>query len=104
MTVGFCRDIGCGNKLTKKIEKYSPLIASFKRYCGRVKFVAIPIADAGPRLQRTVELLTTALSALRLLVEQTRDRKGITDPAIDSNARSHDHRLFNSLLASLTEI
>jgi hypothetical protein len=30
--VGFWRDLDCDNKLTKKTEKYSPLIAALKKY------------------------------------------------------------------------
>jgi hypothetical protein len=30
--VGFSRDLGCQDKLTKKIEKYHPLLCALRRY------------------------------------------------------------------------
>jgi hypothetical protein len=30
--IGFCRDMGCDVKFDKKTEKYSPLIAVFRKY------------------------------------------------------------------------
>jgi len=35
-------------------------------------------------------------------VEQARTNKGVIDPAMDHNARIHDHNLFKSLLDALT--
>ncbi len=61
--VGFCRGLGCDNKLTtEKIEKYSPFIAALKKYWARVEIDAIPIGHAGITLHRTLEHPTTVLS------------------------------------------
>jgi hypothetical protein len=102
--VEFCKDLGCDTKLTEKTEKYPPLVAALKKFLGKVEFIANPIGHAGTTLQRTLEHLATALSTVRPHGEQGRASTGVTDPDTDSNAKSHDYRMFKSLLASLIYI
>jgi hypothetical protein len=68
-----------------------------------VELVTISIEHMGITLQRTLEHLTTALPTVRPNVEQARASMGVIDPNTDSNAMSHDYRMFKSLLASLTD-
>jgi hypothetical protein len=37
----FCRQLGCQDKLSKKTEKYYPLLCALRRYWGRVDLVCI---------------------------------------------------------------
>jgi hypothetical protein len=69
-----------------------------------VEFIAIPIVHAGITLRKIFEHNIAALSTVRSHVEQAGSSRGITDPATDSNARSHENRLFKSLLDSLTDL
>ena len=66
-------------------------------------FVAIPIGHAGTTLARTLGHLAAAFSTVRPRTDQAGANKGTTQPITDSNARSHDYRLFNSLLDALTD-
>ena len=102
--IGFCRDLGCDTKFDKKTEKYSPLIAAFKRYWGRVEFIAFPIDHSGTTLTRTLNNLTAAFSTVRPSVERSRASKGISNPAMDLNAKAHDFNLFKSLMDSITDL
>jgi hypothetical protein len=99
--VGFCRDLRCDTLLTDKTEKYSPLVAALEKYSGRVEFITILIGHAGTTLLRPLEHLIAALSTVHPHVEQARANMGVNDHETNSNARSHDYRLFKSLLASL---
>ena len=69
-----------------------------------MEFIAIPIGHTGTTLLRTLVHLTAAFSTARPLADQARASTGTTQPTIDSNARSHDYRLFTSLLDSLTDL
>jgi hypothetical protein len=66
--IGFCRDLGCDVKFDEKTVKYSPLIAAFRKYWGRVEFVAFPIGNAGTTLTGTLDHLTAAFSTVRALL------------------------------------
>ena len=73
-------------------------------YWGRGEFIAILSEIAGTALQRTLEQLTAALSTVRPHMEQVGAIRGITYPAIYSNAKTHDYCMFKSLLDSLTDL
>jgi hypothetical protein len=78
---------------------------AIKKYWGRVKFVAIHVGHASSTtLLRTLAHLTTALSTVCPPVEQARANRGAIDPDTDSHAKSHDYRLFKSLLVSPTTL
>ena len=102
--IGLSRDLGCDKNHTEKTEKYSPLVAALEQYWERVEIVAIPIGDAATTLTRTLDHLTAAFSTVRLRVDHTSANKDTTQPITDSNARSHDYRLFKSLLDALTDL
>jgi len=66
--------------------------------------VAFPIGHAGTTLTKTrLDHLTAAFSTARLSVERSRASRGISSPAMDHNAKSHDFTLFKSLLESITD-
>jgi hypothetical protein len=88
--IGFYRDLGCDIKIDKKTEKSSPLIASLRRYWGRVKFIAFSIGHVVATLTKTLDHLTAAFSTVRPTVERSRASKGAYSPATDHNARTHD--------------
>ncbi len=69
-----------------------------------MEFIAIPIGHTGTTLSRTLVHLSATFSTARPLAEQARANTGTTQPTIDSNARSHDYRMFKSLLDSLTDL
>jgi hypothetical protein len=94
---GFSRDFGCDKKHAVKTEKYPPLVAALKQQWGRVEFVAIPIGHAGTTLTRTLDHLTAAFSTVRPRTDRAIPNRGTKQPITDSNARSHDSRLFKSL-------
>jgi len=102
--IGFCRDLGFDVKCDEKTEKYSPLIAALIKYWGRVEFVAFPIGHAGTTLTKTLDHLTAAFSTVRPSVESSRANMGISSPATDHNAKTHDFVLFKSLLDSITDL
>jgi hypothetical protein len=102
--IGFFKDLGCDVKFYKKTEKYFLLITALGRYWGRVEFIAFPIGHAGTTLTRTLDHLTAAFSTARPTVERSRASKGVSNPATDHNAKTHDYFLFKSLLDSLTDL
>ena len=53
---------------------------------------------------RTLKNLTAAFSTVRPSVERSRASKGISNPAMDLNAKSHDFTVFKSLLDSITNL
>ena len=63
--IGFCRDLGCQDKLTKKTEKYHACLCALRRYWGRVDLVCIPIGHSGTTLQDTASDIATALAKSR---------------------------------------
>ena len=71
---------------------------------GEVKFVAISIKHAGTSLTRTLDHLTAAFSTVRPRVDHTSANKNTTKPVTNSNARSHDYRMFKSLMDALTDL
>jgi hypothetical protein len=79
-----------------------PLVAALEQYWGRVGFVAIPIGHASTTLTRTLDQLTAAFSTVREKVDHTSASKGTSQPNTDSDAMSHDYRLFKSLLDAFT--
>jgi len=81
-----------------------PLVAALKQHWGRVEFVAISIGHAGTRLTRTLDHLTAAISKVRPRMDHTNASKGTSLPNTDSDARSHDYRMFKSLLDALTDL
>jgi len=101
--IGFCRDIGFDDKFDKKTEKYSPLVATLRRYWGRVEFIAFPIGHAGTTLTKTLDHLAAAFSTVRPTVKRSRASKGASSPATDHNARTHDYSVFKSLLDTLPD-
>jgi hypothetical protein len=102
--IGFSRDLECDTKHTEKTEKYSSLVVALKQYWGRVEFVAIPIGHVGTTLTRTLDHLTAAISSVGPRVDHTNAIKGTSHRKMDSNARSHDYRMFKSLLDALTNL
>jgi len=81
-----------------------PLVAAFKRYRGRVDFVAIPAGHAGTTLTGTLDHLTAAFSTVRPRTDQASAIMGTSQTITDSNAISHDYRLLKSLLDALTDL
>jgi hypothetical protein len=63
--IGLCRDLGCQDKLTKKIEKYHPLLCALRQYWGLVDLVCISIGHASTTLQDTATYIATALVKAR---------------------------------------
>jgi hypothetical protein len=102
--IGFCRDLGCDDKLEAKTLKYAPLLAALRRHWGRVEFVAFPIGHAGVTLHGTITHLTTVFSAVRPREETSRANRDITNPTMDHTAKAHDYTLFKSLFDSLTDL
>ena len=62
------------------------------------------MGHAGTPLTRTLDNLTAALSMVRSRMDHTSAIKGTSLPNTDSNARSHDYRMFKSLLDALTDL
>ena len=77
---------------------------ALRRYWGRVEFVAFPIGHAVTTLNRTLNHLTAAFSTVRPSVENSRARRGTSNPATNNNAKAHDFTLFKSLLGSTTDL
>ena len=69
-----------------------------------MEFVAIPIGHAGIALNITIDHLTSVFAAVRPHAEQARASDGISQPDTDSNAKSHEYRLFKSPIGSLTNL
>jgi hypothetical protein len=69
--IGFCKDLGCEDKLEAKTNKYIPLIAALKKHWGSVEFIAFPIGRAGTTLMPTLNHLTVAFSTASPRVERT---------------------------------
>jgi hypothetical protein len=102
--IGFCRELGCDIKFDEKTEKYSAFVAALRKYWRRVEFVPFPIGHAGITLTRTLDHLTAAFSTVRPSVERPRASRGISNLAMDHNAKTHDFTLFKSLLDSITDL
>jgi hypothetical protein len=102
--IGFCRDVGCVEKLEEKTSKYAPLLEALIRYRGRVEFIAIPVGHAGTTLNRTLHQLTTAISTVRPITGSSSTSRGDSFPAVDHNAKTHDYTLFKSMMDSLTDL
>jgi hypothetical protein len=102
--VGFSTDLGCDKKQAKKTEKYYPLVTALKKYWGRVEFVAIPIGHAGTTLTRTLNHLTAAFSTVRPRVDYAIAGMDTPPPITGSNAKSHDYRMFKSLMDALADL
>jgi len=69
-----------------------------------VEFVAFPIGHAGTILTRILDHLTAAFYTVRPSVERSRTSRGISSPATDHNAKTHDFTLFKSPLESITDL
>ena len=69
-----------------------------------MELIAILIGYAGTTLTRTLNLLTAAFSTVRPRQNQLSAIKGTSQPTTDSNARSHDYRIFKSLLDALADL
>jgi hypothetical protein len=102
--IGFCRDLGCEDKIEAKTNKYIPLIAALKKHLGTVEFGAFPLGHACTTLMATLNHLTAAFSTARPRVERTRATRGNTYPVTDHTARTHDYNMLKSLLDSLTDL
>ena len=74
--IGFCRDLGCREKLAEKTRKYQPLLRALEQIWGAVSLVCIPIGHAGTTLECTVENLSNALSRIRPPLAAARRDKG----------------------------
>jgi hypothetical protein len=104
--IGLFQDLGCDKKHVhaEKTEKYSSLVAVLKQYWGRVEFVAIPIGHADTTLTRTLDHLTAAFSTVRPRMDHTNANTDTPQHVTDSNAKSHDYRMFKLLLDALTDL
>jgi hypothetical protein len=60
--VGFCRDLGCHEKIQEKTEKYNPLLHALQNQWGDVAFVYIPIGHAGTTMSTTREDIAKVLA------------------------------------------
>jgi len=87
--IGFFRDLRCDKNHAEKTER-TPLVAAPKQYWGRLEFVAIPIGHAGTTLTRTLDHLTAAFSTIRPRMDRTNASKGMSQPNMYSNAKTHD--------------
>ena len=74
--IGFCRDLGCQEKLTNKTDKYNPLLYALRRYCGLAELVCIPIYHAGTTLHDTATDIATILDKVRPSIATNRKLKG----------------------------
>ena len=101
--IGFCRDIGCEDKIEEKNMKYAPLMATLRRHWGRLELIALPIGHAGTTLSITLDQLTTAFSTVRPTTGRSSSNKSGTPAATDQNAKNHDYTMFKSLLDSITD-
>jgi len=63
--IGLCIDLGCQGKLTKKIEKYHPLLSALRRYRRHVDLVCILVYHADTTLQDTAAAIATTLARFR---------------------------------------
>jgi len=77
LEIGFCRDLGCQDKLTKKIEKYNPLLCALRRYIGNIDLVCIPIGYSGTTLQNTAVVIATALAKARPSIDNKGKSKNL---------------------------
>jgi hypothetical protein len=96
--VGLCRDLGCHEKREEKTGKYNPLLATLRRYWGRVDLVCIPIGHAGTTLNDTATDIATALSQVRPSIAAMRKQKGHKTPEIRKTDLLHDKRTAKALL------
>jgi hypothetical protein len=69
-----------------------------------VEFVAIPIGHADTTLTRTLGHLTAAISTVCPRMDHTSTNTDTKKSIMDLNARSHDYRLFKSLLDALNDL
>ncbi len=70
-----------------------------------MEFVAISIGHAGITLTRTLDHLTAAFSTVvRLSADHANTSIGTPPPIIDSITKSHDYRMFKSLLDALADL
>ncbi len=69
-----------------------------------MEYIAIPIGHAGTTLKTTLDHLTAAFSTVRPRTDRTSAIEGTSQPDMDFYARSHDYRLFNSMLDALTDL
>jgi hypothetical protein len=102
--VGFCRDLGCHEKYTQKIDKYLPLLIALRKYWGRVEFVSIPIGHAGTTLIDTANDFASALAKVRPSIAAQRKRKGRKTPDTSSTTLLHDKRIAKTLLNKLCSL
>ncbi len=80
-------------------------IAALKKHWGIVEFVAIiPIEHAGTTLSKFLVHLTVAFATVRIIVDQAHAIKSITLAITDYHAKSHDYRMFKTLLDSLLNL
>ncbi len=96
--IGFCRVLGCHDKLTKKTEKYHPLLCAVRLYWGRVELVCIPIDHAGTTLHDVATDIATALAKVRPSTAAKRNTKGQKTQDINRTALIHDKKTAKTLL------
>ena len=102
MELGFCRDLGCNDKIDETTNKCTPLIAAFWTHWIKVEFVAITVGNMGTTSTKTLKSLTSALSNVRPHVETIRANMDLIDPTTNTDAKAHDTVLIRFLLDSLT--
>ena len=102
--IGFCRDLGCREKLEEKTRKYQPLLRALEQIWGAVSLVCIPIGHAGTTLECTVEDLSNALSRIRPPLAAARRDKGHPEPDYDMKAKHHARLLVRRLMDDLCHL
>ena len=102
--IGFCRDLGCHEKLAEKTDKYQPLLRALRRYWGRVELICIPIGHAGTTLLDTATAIAAALAKVRPSMAAERKRKGARTPDTSKTAFVHNKRVATTLLDKLCSL
>jgi len=102
--IGFCRDLGCHDKLTKKTEKYPPLLCGLRRYWRRVELVCIPIGHVGTTLHDTETNIASALAKVSPSIAAKRKIKDQKTQEKSKTALIHDKRIAKTLLDILCSL
>jgi len=96
--IGFCRDLGCHDKLFKKIEKSHPPLCALRRYWGRVELVCVPNGHAGTTIHDTATDLATTLAKVRPSIAAKQKIKGQNTKEKSKTVLIHDKRIAKTLL------
>ena len=102
--IGFCKDLGCHDKLAKKTEKYHLLLCALRRYWGRVDLVCIPICHAAITLHDTATDIANALAMAcpSTAAKRTTQRQKTQDT--NNTALIHDKRIEKTLRDKLCSL